>query len=297
MATIQRLGAKQRPFKKQLLRTKREYLVMALPRAAIRNPYSKGTETERKLLDGAKREAKKQKERKEKEERKAAKRVALRSATAAASAKARNDERKLKRAQSNLAKNDNWQTRSVEIFGRIHDLLKQAVRFDDTKMTGKWPELLYAPIISPASDPMNSPFLKSPDGPLMRKDFAFPDLMIWAPEMRFPDLYPDGRPCCPFHNRTDCVEHLGWNDYIRRCYSERGNIGLLKSGYSGLPLVVNNRLLVESAHLDQRRSLATTFGAEAVGTILQIRSRRGISISSKGACVSQVALRHGNPPH
>jgi hypothetical protein len=67
---------------------------------------------------------------------------------------------------------------------------------------------------------------------LTREDFALPDVMIWAPELRWPHLYMTGRPCCPFHpGQTDCVMHNGYADYPRRCYGPRGNVALQGKRY------------------------------------------------------------------
>jgi hypothetical protein len=59
-----------------------------------------------------------------------------------------------------------------------------------------------------------------------REDFALPDLMIWAPKLRWEHLHPSGRPCCPFHpGQTDCAQHDGHAD-CPRCCGPRGNVAL-----------------------------------------------------------------------
>jgi hypothetical protein len=57
---------------------------------------------------------------------------------------------------------------------------------------------------------------------LDRGDFALPNVMVWGPERRFPQLYPHERPACKFHaGNYSCVRHLGISHYPRRCYGAR----------------------------------------------------------------------------
>jgi hypothetical protein len=65
----------------------------------------------------------------------------------------------------------------------------------------------------------------------VKEDFALPALMVWAPELRWPDLYPDSKPMCPFHKTTDCVEHKGIGDRVRRCFGHGRNVALARRRY------------------------------------------------------------------
>jgi hypothetical protein len=91
------------------------------------------------------------------------------------------------------------------------------------------------PVLQPSKDPVNFLGLIGDErqlNALTQEDFALPDLMIWAPELRWEHLYPFGRPCCPFHpGETDCVQHNGYADYPQRCYGPRGNVALQGKRY------------------------------------------------------------------
>ena len=57
---------------------------------------------------------------------------------------------------------------------------------------------------------------------LRKEDFCYPDLIIWAPELQFPDFYPNGRSKCKFHDSYDCVEYKGWTTEPRHGYDMDG---------------------------------------------------------------------------
>jgi hypothetical protein len=162
----------------------------------------------------------------------------LRSASARAAAALRNANRERRNASSDKAKKGSWQkTTSIFITGMV-DLVKKSVGFSENgkhERYGKWPAFAYPPVIQPSKDPVNFLGLIGDErqlNELTREDFALPDLMIWAPELRWEHLYPSGRPCCPFHpGRTDCVQHNGYADYPRRCYGPRGNVALQGKRY------------------------------------------------------------------
>lgn len=49
--------------------------------------------------------------------------------------------------------------------------------------------------------------------------------------MRWPALYPNERPQCCWHGTIECVSHIGWSHYPRRCYARRGNVALFGRRY------------------------------------------------------------------
>lgn len=57
---------------------------------------------------------------------------------------------------------------------------------------------------------------------LAREDFCLPALVLWAPELQFPQYYENGRPACIFHRGCyDCVESKGWRNLPRRGVAEK----------------------------------------------------------------------------
>ena len=136
-----------------------------------------------------------------------------------------------------------WQSHTWEVFQTILTLIKNKVNFNPRglhELQGEWPLLAYG-TISPSADPLNfCRMLRQLAGDnesldtfriVKKEDFSVPDLILWAPELRWPLLYPDGRPKCPFHHQTSCVHHLGTAPYVRRCYGAHGNVGLAKRRY------------------------------------------------------------------
>ena len=100
-----------------------------------------------------------------------------------------------------------------------------------------WPGFAYCSLIEPSADPIN--FKKLMAGAdetvafdsAVKEDFALPALMIWAPELRWPEFNPALQPKCPFHKTSDCVEHKGIGQHVRRCYARFGNVALAKRRY------------------------------------------------------------------
>jgi hypothetical protein len=152
----------------------------------------------------------------------------LRSTTHKAAAALRNANREKQNASSDKAKKGSWQrTTSLFMTGMI-DLVKKAVGFAENgkhERCGK----AYPPVLQPSKDPVNFLGLIGDTRNLnetTREDFALPDPMIWAPELRWEHLCPCERPCCPFHpGQTGCVQHNGHADCPLR-YGPKGNVAL-----------------------------------------------------------------------
>jgi hypothetical protein len=99
---------------------------------------------------------------------------------------------------------------------------------DQGKLKGEWPSFAYAPRIQPSVDPINFfRTIRDSENPedterdklhdFERAGFATPDLMVWDPETRWPYLYPEGRPFCPFHSTSMYV----------KAYDDTGMLGSL----------------------------------------------------------------------
>jgi hypothetical protein len=148
----------------------------------------------------------------------------LRSASARAAAALRNTNRERQNATSDKSKKGNWQKTTSIFINRMVDLVKKSVGFSENgkhERYCKWPAFAYPPVLQPSKDPVNFLGLIGDErhlNALTREDFfALPDLMIWAPELRWEHLCPSGRPCCPFHpGQTDCVQHNGYADSLIR---------------------------------------------------------------------------------
>lgn len=133
----------------------------------------------------------------------------------------------------------NWSMHTWQFLQCFVEHMKSEVFFEERgshELQGKWPRLAYSPVIEPSHDPQSwlNVFDDRDDrgiAELGRHDFAYPGVMMWAPELRWPHLYPDGRPMCCFHGKTECVSHIGWSHYPRRCYGTNGNVALIGRRY------------------------------------------------------------------
>ncbi len=77
---------------------------------------------------------------------------------------------------------------------------------------------------SPQNDPVafkrsKLPMSSSDKTPLLdMQDFCLPDVVVWVPELLYPELYPRGLPPCKFHGTAECVGSEGWARSPRHCY-------------------------------------------------------------------------------
>ena len=175
-----------------------------------------------------------------KEKKKSAARDPHQAAAARAAAqqrKKRREDAEASRVDQGAAKGD-WQSKTWDFLTKVLNCVKKNVGFSqhgDRQLRGQWPSFCYSPLVQPSKDPLNWRNIlgdEVEEDDLTKSDFAMPDLMILSPEERWPQLYPDGKPCCPFHpGFTDCVEHLGYSHYFRRCYGCRNNVALIGRRY------------------------------------------------------------------
>ena len=129
-----------------------------------------------------------------------------------------------------------WSEFNIIHFGKMKKRLHDAVPFCDKsrgtpKVLGRWP-ILASSLIDPRADPIGF-WGNETDAPptLTREHFAAVSLLLWAPELRWPHLYPAGRPCCPWHGTTDCVRHNGWPPRPRGAVDETGTTAVWSRSY------------------------------------------------------------------
>jgi hypothetical protein len=126
-------------------------------------------------------------------------------------------------------KKSSWNPSSLEYILSVRAEMVESVGFDERgthEMYGEWPEFASDVMVSPP-DPLLSAKSYSARDSIDPTYFSRPAIMFWGPELRWPALYPKGRPNCPFHLRSDCVVHDGWTFYPRRVAGESTNIALI----------------------------------------------------------------------
>jgi hypothetical protein len=225
----------------------------------VHNPYSKPYSKEAKAVREKDKAAKrtvetmmrnmnKPSEKEKKNEMPMTMTMTARTVVAQAAAAQRKKNKEEKNKNSDIGKKGNWQKRTWNFFAAVVSELKKNVGFEERgqhKRYGAWPKFARGSCIDPSKDPHNHLDLLGEgvgeDGiiiaekeiqELTREDFALPSILVWAPELRWPHLYPEGRPFCAWHRGcTGCVAHLGYSTYTRRCYGPRGNEGLLGRRY------------------------------------------------------------------
>lgn len=160
--------------------------------------------------------------------------------------------RAMRRQSSTVVADDSsgaWQKRTKETISGLLNWLNSQVSFAERGnhgLTGEWPSLVYtSDVLEPSKDPQKWIEVTAAMNPaeegfeftkkllaLTPSDFVIPDVFLWSPETRWPYLYPEGRPCCPFHpGQTSCVVHKGFHHYARRCFSEKGNTAFIYRRY------------------------------------------------------------------
>ena len=160
-------------------------------------------------------------------------------------AKKKQDEEKAERnVISDKADRGSWQKYTQFVLVTISGALKNSVGHNPNgkhEQFGRWPPFACPPVLELSKDPRNFQNLfgdikvfgdecnKYPLHELSdlgREDFCLPDLVMWAPELRWPEMCPNGTPHCPFCKVTSCVRHKGWESYFRRCHGPRCNVAL-----------------------------------------------------------------------
>jgi hypothetical protein len=159
---------------------------------------------------------------------------------AAASRTANKKRQKEQQPDTSSGTSGDWQKHSLDFIQRMLDRLKPEVNFNprgNHELQGSWPDIHYCYLIEPSADVITWKKKVAVEGETVafddavKEDFALPAFMLWAPENRWPDLYPEERPKCPFHKAFNCVEHLGIGNHVRRCYGRNGNVALAKRRY------------------------------------------------------------------
>jgi len=147
-----------------------------------------------------------------------------------------------------------FQPTTLKLYDSLAGILKAATGFQEQgkhERFGSWPDSFMARAIGPSTSSDPSLFFQSTlgagccQGPLTAENFACRPVMFWAPELRFPEFYPAGKPCCPYHpGETSCVVHNGWSNYYRHMFDEDGITALTGREYKC------------SIHMDERGTTA-----------------------------------------
>ena len=128
-----------------------------------------------------------------------------------------------------------FRSSTLKNYAKVLEHVKKEVGFhpQSHKRFGHWPIQGFR--VDPSADPANffrNPYMKRTEEDFLSpEDFVCPPVMLWAPELQFPDWYPDQRPMCPYHRSTQCVHHNGWTNYFRRCYDENSVTALIGREY------------------------------------------------------------------
>ena len=125
-----------------------------------------------------------------------------------------------------------WPLHTTKWFDTIkRDIEKQVhYKYGDGNppfFNGKFPRK-YMGIISPSSDPVS---WFGTNRPLNMDQFLLPDVFVWYPEAQWQDFYPEGRPKCKWHKRTECVYRHGWMNAVRHGYAEQRIVGIIGMKY------------------------------------------------------------------
>jgi len=182
-----------------------------------------------------------------------------------------------------------FQSTTLKLYDSLLTKLKAAVGFEERgahKFFGKWPASFQLRI-DPTVDPFNfyrSYELGEHEGPLKAEDFACRPVMFWAPELQFPQFYPDGKPCCPFHpGETNCVLNNGWSNYYRRVFDENGTVALTGRQYYCKRQLQKGRAASKAKpELSAFYSYDAKVVSQAPAYIQSIWREHGFYLSSKG---------------
>jgi hypothetical protein len=171
-------------------------------------------------------------------------------AQAKAAKKKQDEDRAEREEKSDKGDRGSWQKHTQFVLVTVSRALKNSVGHVPNgkhEKFGQWPPFACAPAIEPSKDPRNFqkifgdlkvfgneckqyPLHELYD--LGQEDFCLPDLVMWAPELRWPEMYANGTPNCPFCKGSTCVRHKGWENYFRRCYGPRCNTALQGKRYT-----------------------------------------------------------------
>lgn len=74
----------------------------------------------------------------------------------------------------------------------------------------------YRQLVKPSDDPE----AYFPGELLQMKQFSYPHIRVWLPELLHERYYPSARPPCKWHGCSDCVRLKGWVKNPRHCYAD-----------------------------------------------------------------------------
>jgi hypothetical protein len=126
-----------------------------------------------------------------------------------------------------------WNNQTLDYILGVREEMVNAVGFDERgshEMYGEWPNFASGVVVM-FPDPLVSAKTHTERESINALCFSRPDIMFWGPELRWPSLYPHGRPNCPFHKCSSCVRHDGWTSYPRRGTNMAGNTATIARKY------------------------------------------------------------------
>jgi hypothetical protein len=122
-----------------------------------------------------------------------------------------------------------WNESTLRYILDVRERMIDCVGFDEHgahEMYGEWPEFASGVMVS-YQDPLSAAKTAAERDKIDPTYFSRPDIFFWAPELRWPWLFPHKRPMCPWHNDWQCVRHDGWTFYPRRAIGDSKNIALI----------------------------------------------------------------------
>ena len=122
-----------------------------------------------------------------------------------------------------------WNESTLKYILDVRERMIDSVGFDEHgahDIYGEWPEFASGVTVS-YGDPLSAAKSAAERDKIDSTYFSQPDIFFWAPELRWPWLYPHKRPMCPWHHDWQCVRHDGWTFYPRRAIGDSTNIALL----------------------------------------------------------------------
>lgn len=127
---------------------------------------------------------------------------------------------------------ERWPRHAIDWFTKIKSEIDKKVVYsyspkEGGRFKGRMP-LKYCGLISPSTDPLQF-FGMTP--PPSIEDFCLPNAIVWYPEAQYPEQYPDAKPCCKWHGKTDCVAREGWMTQARHGYASHRTTAIIGRNY------------------------------------------------------------------
>ena len=132
-------------------------------------------------------------------------------------------------ALGGLGRKPSWQPLTLGYINDVRNRITESCGFRERgkhEHFGEWPDFALDVLVS-FPDPLASAQTTTKRDLVDPSYFSRPGILFWGPELRWPGLYPKGRPNCPWHRTWECVQHDGWTKYPRRCMEKNKNTALV----------------------------------------------------------------------